>query len=147
MKRLFALIMIALTGVAIMMIPPPAPVEAQGGSTLCNDIAVVSLASGTTVVALSGRGINSLAVCGFVLSADTLATTAVIKSGSGTLCGTGTISYTGAMRFVDEGNISFVRDTPLLTLGSTPGGTATPDLCITSATGALTGFLIYGKGN
>ncbi len=143
MKTLYAFIIIAALVAGIITLAPVPPVHAQGAT--CNQTATVSMASGTTIVVVSGAGGGQTFVCGFVLTADTLATTAQFKFGTGTLCGTGTTNLGGAMRFCDECNIPFARDTPIWQVSNPGTATATPDFCLTSATGALTGFVVYGK--
>jgi hypothetical protein len=143
-KRLFSVVLILAFGVSLLFIAPTPVVEAQAG--VCSQSATISLASGSAAVLVSGSAGGSTFVCGFVVSADTLATTVQFSRGTGTACGTGGVNLGGAMRLCDECNISFVHYLPIWQVTpnyATPN--VTPDFCITTATGAVTGFLIYGR--
>lgn len=98
----------------------------------------VSAAATTQLVALASSQI--IRVCSFVISGDTAATTATFVYGTGANCGTGTTSLTGAMRMVDEGNISLTGMN-----GSLFRTAASNALCLTAATGAVTGFVTYAQ--
>ena len=106
----------------------------------CPLSAPISVASAATteIVALSASTI--VRVCGFVISGDTLATVATFVDGTGTNCGTSPSNMTGAMRLVDEGNISFSPSS-----GSAFRGRAGRAICLTAATGAVTGLLTYAQ--
>lgn len=130
---------------------PPTLTDQQGTSPLtdinsrlvtkdmCDSSAAISVAAAATqeIVALTAS--QSIYVCSFVITGDTLATTGQFKYGTGVTCGTGTVNLTGAMRMPDEGGI-FVSNTGYLfkTIASNA-------LCITAATGAITGFIEYIK--
>jgi len=106
----------------------------------CSNSAAITVAAAATtqIVALtSGRRVR---VCSFVITGDTAATVATFVYGTGTNCATGTTSITGAMRMVDEGNI--VATASRGALFSTADSNA---LCLTATTGAVTGFVTYGK--
>lgn len=112
----------------------PLPVTSQ-----CASSAIISVSSGTTaeIVALTTGQI--IKVCSIVLTADTIATTAKFVYGTGANCAGGPADITGAMRLQDEGNISISAPAPLFrTLVSNA-------LCLTTATGAVTGFITYTK--
>ena len=64
----------------------------------------------------------------------------MVKYGTGTACDTGAVSLTGAMRFVDEGGMALSAGQG--SLFRTAAGNA---LCITAATGAVTGFITYAQ--
>ena len=98
----------------------------------------VSAAATTELVALSASQI--IRVCSFVISGDTAATTATFVYGTGANCGSGTTSLTGAMRMQDEGSISSTGMN-----GSLFRTAASNALCLTAATGAVTGFVTYAK--
>jgi hypothetical protein len=106
----------------------------------CSNSAVinVSAAATTQIVALASSQV--IRVCSFVISGDTLATTATFVYGTGANCGTGTTSLTGAMRLQDEGNISATGMN-----GSLFRTAASNALCLTAATGAVTGFVTYAQ--
>lgn len=106
----------------------------------CPNSAVVNVAAAATtqIVALSASTV--IRVCSFVLTADTAATTATFVYGTGANCGTGTTAITGAMRLQDEGNISHTGGS-----GSALRGLAANALCLTAATGAVTGFVTYAQ--
>lgn len=119
--------------------------RAISGGTLeneftCNLTAAVDVTAAATdeIVALSGSTV--VRVCSMVLTVDTAATTAVVKYGTGTACDTGAVSLTGAMRFVDEGGMALSAGQG--SLFRTAAGNA---LCITAATGAVTGFITYAQ--
>jgi len=106
----------------------------------CPNSAIVNVAAAATtqIVALASSQI--IRVCSFVISGDTLATTATFVYGTGANCGTGTTSLTGAMRLADEGNISATGAN-----GSLFRTIASNALCLTAATGAVTGFVTYAQ--
>lgn len=106
----------------------------------CPNTAVINVAAAATtqLVALSGSTV--IRVCSFAITGDTAATTATFVYGTGTNCGTGTTSITGAMRMVDEGNIVMSSGN-----GSLFRGLAANALCLTAATGAVTGFVTYAQ--
>lgn len=120
-----------------LTVPPVVQAQASG---LCDQTASISQGSGTSVVIVGKMTGFATYVCGFVVSADTVATTAQFRTGTGTTCGTGTLNLTGAMRMCDECNISYgghssvVFQAPLDT-----------DFCLTTATGAVTGFVNFGR--
>ena len=98
----------------------------------------VSAAATTQLVALASSQI--IRVCSFVISGDTAATTATFVYGTGANCGTGTTSLTGAMRMPDEGSIALSGMN-----GSLFRTIASNALCLTAATGAVTGFVTYAQ--
>ncbi len=143
----------ALASVAPAQTPNPVTPGYQicssaSGSTVCSwqpefactssAVVNVSAAATTEIVALTAS--QSIRVCSFVISGDTAATVATFVRGTGSNCGTGTTSITGAMRLADEGNISLSASRGALF--ETTSGTA---LCLTAATGAVTGFVTYAK--
>lgn len=107
----------------------------------CDSSASISVASGTTAELVALQASQVIRVCAFVISGDTLATTAQFKYGTGASCGTGTTNITGAMRMPDEGSIS-IAGAPGMSLFRTASANA---LCITTATGAVTGFVTYDQ--
>lgn len=117
----------------------PSVVHAQSPIT-CNKSAVISVSAGASAVLVTNEPGSTTTACGFVISGDTLATTAQFKAGTGTTCGTGTENLTGVMRLCDECNIPYGD-------GSTPVmfGVYNKDLCITTVTGAVTGILTYAQ--
>lgn len=106
----------------------------------CANSAVVNVAAAATtqLVALSGSTV--IRVCSFVISGDTLATTAKFVYGTGANCGSGTTDITGAMRLPDEGSIAISAGN-----GSVFRGLAANALCLTAVTGAVTGFVTYAQ--
>ena len=113
------------------------PVHAQ---EVCDKSVAISIASGQTAELVALVSGDSIYVCGFILTADTIATTATFETGTGTTCNTGTTNLTGAMRLCDECQI---------TMGSGRGilfrGLRSNALCLTTATGAVTGILLYAQ--
>lgn len=112
--------------------PLPVTSQCQSSATV-----TVSAAATTEIVALTTG--ETIKICSFVLSADTAATVATFVYGTGTNCGTGTTGLTGAMRIADEGNISSSSLAPLFSAAVSNA------ICLTAATGAVTGFITYTK--
>jgi len=106
----------------------------------CANSAAISVAAGTTTELVALTASQVIRVCGFVISGDTLATTAKFVYGTGVACGSGTTDITGAMRMPDEGSISHTGMN-----GSAFRTIASNALCITTTTGAVTGFVTYAK--
>lgn len=106
----------------------------------CPNSAVINVALGTTTQLVALQSSQIIRVCSFVISGDTAATTATFVYGTGANCGTGTTSITGAMRMQDEGNISSTGMN-----GSLFRTIASNALCLTAATGAVTGFVTYAQ--
>lgn len=105
----------------------------------CDKQAVISVAAGTTGVIVTSLEVSRpIYVCGFVLTADTIATTAQFQTGTGTTCATNSVNLTGAMRLCDECNIVFGNGVGYV-LTTTKGA----DLCLAVVTGAVTGVLTY----
>lgn len=107
----------------------------------CDQSAVINVAAAATgqLVALTAGQI--IRVCSFVISGDTLATTAAFVYGTGALCATGQVALTGAMRMPDEGSIALAAGS-----GSSVFRTiAANALCLSAVTGAVTGFVTYAK--
>lgn len=115
------------------------PAIAQSTIT-CDKTAVISTSAGASGEIVALQTDATIYVCGFVLTADTLATTAVLSTGTGTTCLTGTVNLTGAMRFPDEGQIVFGNGSAVIMRGLL--GRA---FCITTVTGAVTGVLLYAQ--
>ena len=138
MKNVLSIALTVLLLSALFLAPHPWRVEtvqAQGGS--CDKSVVISQAAAASAVLVASRPGFTTRVCGFIISGDTLATTAVFSTGTGTTCGTGTVNLTGAMRMPDEGSIVYSATDfyPMVAFGN--------DLCLTAATGAITGILNY----
>lgn len=106
----------------------------------CPSSAVINVAAAATTQLVALASSQIIRVCSFVISGDTAATTATFVYGTGANCGTGTTSLTGAMRMVDEGNISLTGMN-----GSLFRTAASNALCLTAATGAVTGFVTYAQ--
>jgi hypothetical protein len=90
--------------ILMLVLLSPASLLAQA---MCDQTAVVDVASGATDVIVTGIAGRTVEVCGLVLTADTLTTTATISTGTGTTCGTSNVAISGGMRMVDEGNIVY----------------------------------------
>jgi len=110
------------------------------GMAACDSSAVVNVAAGATTELVSLTASRSVRVCGFAITADTVASTAKFVQGTGTNCGTGTADLTGAMAMGVASNV---------TLGSGLGElfktTAANALCLTAVTGTITGVVTYAK--
>lgn len=114
------------------------PALAQSQGVTCDKSTTISVSSGATGEIIAPQSDATIYVCGFVISADTIATTAQFKTGTGTTCGTGTVNKTAAMRLQDEGNISHGGAGAVIFQGT--HGAA---LCLTTVTGAISGFITY----
>jgi hypothetical protein len=104
----------------------------------CPNSAVVNVTN-TTLELVPLTASQVIRVCSIVLTAGT-ASSATIVYGTGTNCGTGTTSLTGAMALgagiplnISSGNGSLLR---------TASANA---LCLTAGTNAVTGFVTYAK--
>lgn len=106
----------------------------------CGSSAVINVSAAATTELVALTASQVIRVCSFVISGDTAATTATFVYGTGSNCATGQTALTGAMRMVDEGNISSTG-----MQGSLFRTAASNALCLTAATGAVTGFVTYAK--
>lgn len=106
--------------------------------TICDKSVVINVASGTTGQLVAITTGSTVYVCGFVISGDTLATTAQFVTGTGTTCGTGTVNLTGAMRLCDECAIAIGSGVGIVFQGNFNGA-----VCLTTATGVVTGILTF----
>jgi len=106
----------------------------------CPSSATVSVtaAATTQIVALSGATI--VRVCSFVITGSVAATTATWVYGTGADCGTGQVALTGAMRMPLSGSIAISAGN-----GSLFRGIAGNALCLTAATGNVTGFVTFAQ--
>lgn len=109
----------AVLAIYMSIMTSPVSLEAAPPTTpiACTSSVPVTGASAATteLVALSAG--KRVYVCGFVLNGAG-ATTATLKYGTGTACGSGTTSLTGALKFVDGttiaygGGVGYVAKTP-----------------------------------
>lgn len=106
----------------------------------CPSSAVINVSAGSTTQLVALASSQIIRVCSFVISGDTLATTATFVYGTGANCGSGTTSITGAMQLPDEGSIALSGMN-----GSLFRTIASNALCLTAATGAVTGFVTYAQ--
>lgn len=106
----------------------------------CPSSAVINVAAAATTELVPLTSSQVIRVCSFVITGDTAATTATFVYGTGSNCASGTTSLTGAMRMVDEGNISLSGMN-----GSLFRTIASNALCLTAATGTVSGFVTYAK--
>lgn len=104
----------------------------------CPSSAVVNVAAAATTQLVALAASQIIRVCSFVITGDTAATTATFVYGTGANCGTGQVALTGAMRMVDEGSLAISGAN-----GSLFRTAASNALCLTAATGAVTGFVTY----
>ena len=106
----------------------------------CTKTAAVQVAAGATGVVVPLAPGKKIVICGFLLTADTVASTATLSYGTGTTCGTGNVALSGGIRFADELGHNL----------QAPAGTAliyvpiAKDFCVAAATGAVSGTLFYG---
>ena len=105
----------------------------------CTQSAVINVTAGATtqLVALSGSTV--IRVCSYNVTAS-LAGTFTFVYGTGANCGTGTTALTGAMAIATAGanGMSGMN-------GSLFRGAAANALCLTAATGNMTGFVTYAQ--
>lgn len=106
----------------------------------CPSSAVINVAAAATTQLVALASSQIIRVCSFVISGDTLATTATFVYGTGSNCATGQAALTGAMRLPDEGSIALSGMN-----GSLFRTIASNALCLTAATGAVTGFVTYAQ--
>lgn len=106
----------------------------------CPSSAVINVAAAATTQLVALQSSQIIRVCSFVISGDTAATTATFVYGTGANCATGQTALTGAMRMVDEGSISLTGMNGSLFRSATSNA-----LCLTAATGAVTGFVTYAQ--
>ena len=104
----------------------------QAQSAFCNQNVAISVAAGSTQTITAAQGGAMVRVCAFVVTADTIVTTAQFASGS--------TNITGAMRLCDECDVSIGNGT-----GVVLEGVSGASLTITAATGAVTGFVRFGQ--
>lgn len=127
-KSFVVIVLIVAVCVAVRYEPHTA--LAQQG--LCDQTVAISVAAAATQTIVAARTGDAVRVCGFVITGDTLATTAVFSSGSTAL--------TGIMRICDECAISSGNGEAILFEGPASG-----NLTIAAATGAVTGFVRLGQ--
>ncbi|MCK9361859.1 hypothetical protein M0Q28_06595, partial [Patescibacteria group bacterium] len=101
--------------------------------------AVINVTAGATtqLVALSGSTV--IRVCSYNVTAS-LAGTFTFVYGTGANCGTGTTALTGAMAIATAGSNGMSG-----MIGSLFRGAAANALCLTAATGNMTGFVTYAQ--
>ena len=132
MKKLFIIVLVL--GVAVTFTEPfwgPKTVSAQN-SGLCDRTTAISIAAGMTGTVAAASPNTVVYICGYDLSADTLATTAAFESAGAVLI--------PAMRFCDECNHIAVS-TGVLFQGPAGG-----EITIDTVTGAVTGLVSWCRG-
>jgi hypothetical protein len=109
-------------------------------SFTCPSSATVSVtaAATTQIVALSASTI--VRVCSFTITGSGAGTAATWVYGTGANCGTGQVALTGAMLMPANGNIVATGMN-----GSLFRGAAGNALCLTAATGNVTGFVTFAQ--
>lgn len=108
------------------------PRTAQAQVGFCDRNIAISVAAAATQTVVSAVNGATVRVCAIVLTADTLATTVELKSGTTTL--------TNAMRLCDECSIPMGDGSAIIMEAPTNG-----NFTITAATGAVTGFVRLGQ--
>lgn len=104
----------------------------------CDRHAGVDVNAAATSVIVTGVAGRTIVVCGFVITADTTATTAQFKFGTGTTCGTSTTNISAPLRLAANGNISYGNGIGVI-FRADPG----TDLCLAAVTGAVSGIVTY----
>jgi hypothetical protein len=119
-----------------------APKAALAPATpVCNltDPFNVTAASTSVLVAGIGNG-TKVYVCGIVLT-STAAGTAVFTTGSGTTCGSNTVTKTGTF--------TLATGTPLVAISQGDpiivSGTLDTDVCLAATGGTMAGFLLFAR--
>lgn len=107
--------------------------------TACDSSAVVTVTAGNTTEIVALTASRSVRVCSFSLSIS-LAGSAQWKQGTGTNCGTGTASLSGAYSIAT--GITSAQGTGIGELFKT---TAANALCLAAVTGDVTGIVSYAK--
>lgn len=105
--------------------------------TTCDSVAVVNVTAAATTQLVALVAARSIRVCALVITASATGT-AQFKNGTGSNCGTGTASLTGAMAVLINGAIALGSGSG--ELFKTPVSNA---LCLAAVTGNITGFVSY----
>jgi hypothetical protein len=100
---------------------------------------IISVAAAATQKLVSGVAGKQIYITGYTWSGDTTATVGQLEYGTGTTCGTGTTTISGAYKVAANGAINRGGPTGLV-LAPVPAG---KDLCIVATTGALAGDVSY----
>lgn len=120
---------------ALALLALPTSVKAAEFQCTLSATVSVSAAATTQIVALAAN--RSVRVCSFVIT-ESLAGSAKFVYGTGSNCGTGTTDLTAAMVLPTNGSIALTAGNG--SLFRTPASNA---LCLTAATGNITGFVNY----
>lgn len=105
----------------------------------CSNSAIVNVTAATTEIVALTAG-QTIRVCSFTITGSAVATLATFVYGTGANCATGITSLTGVMRISVDGNIALSAGQ-----GSLFRTASANALCLTAATGAVTGFVTYAK--
>ena len=108
--------------------------------TVCTSSAAVNVTSGNTTQIVGLTSGQSIRVCSFTITGSAAATAATFVYGTGTNCAGSPSNLTGAMLIGQNGAIS--SSTAAGSLFAAPASQA---LCVTAATGNVTGFISYAK--
>jgi hypothetical protein len=121
--------------IAIVLLSLPTPVRAAEFQCTKSATVTVTAAATTQIVALAAN--RSVRVCAFVIT-ESLAGSAKFVYGTGTDCVTGKTDLTAAMVLPTNGSIALSASN-----GSLFRTIASNALCLTAATGNITGFVNY----
>lgn len=105
----------------------------------CPSTATISVTTGNTTQLVALASSQIIRVCSFILT-ESLAGTAKFVYGTGSNCGTGTTDITAAMALATNGSLALSSGN-----GSLFRTIASNALCLTSATGTITGFVTYAQ--
>lgn len=105
----------------------------------CPSTAAISVTAGNTTQLVALSGTTVIRVCSFVTSIS-LTGSAAFVYGTGANCGTGQTAITGAMNILTGSNINMSSGN-----GSLFRALAANALCLTAATGNVTGFVTYAQ--
>lgn len=132
MLRSWKALALGLISFAYLSLAPQA--QAAFECTLSKTVTVTAAATTEIVPLFAGRSVH---VCGFTITQAT-AGSAKFVYGTGSNCGTGTTDLTAAMVMPTNGSISNAAGQ-----GSLFRTAVSNALCLTAATGNITGFINY----
>lgn len=144
-KHLLALAMMALVEPAVALLIAVSTALAQPAGpvpTYCNKTAVGSSGAATTlaVTGVVGQNIN---LCGFIASAGAAVGTFQIITGTGAICGTGTVNVIGLVNLAINSSLPYSPSVAQYAMPTVP----TPNsMCVVvTGTGPVSWTLFYGQ--
>jgi hypothetical protein len=107
----------------------------------CKSSATVTVAAAATGKIIANVAGKTTYICGWSLSGDTAHTTAAMKYGTGTTCGTGTTSISGTFFMPVDGSWQAIAPVGTALVRVAAG----KDFCIAAVTGAVNGVVFYNQ--